>query len=103
MSQNPTVEETKRKLAELEQKIRAAEELKGASDKIAENAQKDWEQMLQTHADIRRKLDSAGEQAPEILEGLQFAIDILRDSFERWMARAEGDFAKDTANKGKTK
>ena len=102
MSQNPTVEETKRKLAELEQKIRAAKELKGTNERIAEDARRDWEQMLQTHADIRRKLDFSGEQGPEVLEGLQFAIDILRDSFERWMARVEGSFASDKANKGKT-
>ncbi len=99
MSQNPTVEETKHKLAELEQKIRAAKESMESDTAIAEHAQKDWQNMLQTHADIRRKLDAAGEQGPEVLEGIQFAIDILRNSFERWMARVGGKFAGGTANK----
>jgi hypothetical protein len=102
MSQNPTVEDTKHKLAELEQKIRVARESMGADDAIAEDARKDWRNMLQTHADIRRKLDAADNQGPEVLEGIQFAIDILRNSFERWMARVGGDFANDTANKGET-
>ncbi len=100
MSQNPTVEETKRKLAELEQKIRAVSESIGASDTIGENARKDWQNMLQTHAEITRKLDAPDEHGPEVLEGIQFSIDILRNSFERWMARVEGNFAKDTADKG---
>ena len=102
MSQNPIVEETKHKLAELEQKIREAKKSMGAGDAIAEDARKDWPNMLQAHADIRRKLEAADEQGPEVLEGIQFAIDILRNSFERWMARVGGDFANDTANKGKT-
>jgi len=103
MSQNPTIEETKRELAELEQKIRTAKESMGAEDEIAEGARKDWQQMLQTHADISRKLDAANEQGPEVLEGIQFAIDILRNSFQRWMARVEGDFAENTADKDKSK
>jgi hypothetical protein len=102
MSQNPIVEETKHKLAELEQKIRAAKESMEANDAIAEDARKDWQNMLQTHADIRRKLDAADEQGPEVLEGIQFAIDILRNSFERWMARVGGNFVNDTANKDET-
>ncbi len=102
MSQNPIVEETKHKLAELEQKIHAAKESMGPEDAIAEDARKDWQNMLQTHANIRRKLDAADEQGPEVLESIQFAIDILRNSLERWMARVGGDFANDTANKGET-
>jgi len=102
MSDITTVEETKRKLAELERKIRAAKDTNGAENTIGEDARKDWQDMLQTHADIRRKLDAVDKQGPEVLEGIQFAIDILRNSFERWMGHVEGDFAKDRANKDKT-
>ena len=100
MSQNPTVEETKLQLAELEQKIRAASESMGASDTIGKDARKDWQNMLQTHAEITRKLDAPDKHGPEVLEGIQFSVDILRNSFERWMARVEGNFAKDATDKG---
>jgi hypothetical protein len=93
MTQNPSVEETRRMLAELEQRIRAAKSAPGASQKIAGKAEKDWQDMVQRHADISRKLDAADNQPAQVLEGIHLDIDVLRNSFERWMARVEGNFA----------
>ncbi len=92
MSQNPIVEETKLKLDELEKKIQAVKS--GASREIADDAHKDWQDMVDNHAEIRRKLDAAGGQSNEILEGVRMDVDVLRHSFERWMARVEGNFSK---------
>jgi hypothetical protein len=96
MSQNPIVEETKRKLDELDKKIKAARSAPGASQEIASDAHKDWQDMVQSHADITRKLDASGDHSAEVLEGIRLDVDVLRHSFERWMARVEGNFSKDT-------
>jgi len=100
MSQNPIVEETKRKLSDLEQRINAAKTSLGAHGEIAEDVHKDWNDMLQTHAEISRRLDSTKDQSSEVLEGIRFDVDILSHSFERWMARVEGNFAKGDGRKG---
>jgi hypothetical protein len=99
MSQDPIVEETKRKLDELEQRIRAAKASPGARE-IAGEAHKDWEDMLRTHAALSRKLEAAGDHSSEALEGLRLDVDVLRHSFERWMARVEGSFAQERGRKG---
>ena len=52
-----TVEDSKRKLQELEQRIRAAKSSLGAKGEIVSEAQKDWDAMVETHADLRRKLE----------------------------------------------
>jgi hypothetical protein len=101
MSQTPIVEETRRKLDELEQRIRAARSSPGASKEIASGAHKDWQQMVDSHAALSRKLDSADAQSAEVVEGIRLDIDVLRHSFERWMARVEGNFAKDSEGGGK--
>jgi hypothetical protein len=97
MSENPTVEETKRKLNELEQRINAARSSLGPHEEIAHEARKDWDAMVRTHAEIRNKL--AGDQSSQVLEGVNLDIDVLRNSFERWMARVETNFAQDKARK----
>jgi len=99
MSQDPIVEETKRKLNELEQQIRAARGSLSAQQ-IANETHKDWEDMLASHAAISRKLDATDDQSSEVLEGISLDIDVLRHSFERWMARVEGNFAQDAGGKG---
>jgi hypothetical protein len=99
MSQDPIVEETKRKLDELEQRIRAAKASPGARQ-IAGEARNDWEDMLRTHAALSRKLNAAGAHSSEALEGLRLDVDVLRHSFERWMARIEGNFAQERGRKG---
>lgn len=91
MSQNPIVEETKRKLDELEQRINAAKTTLGAHE-IAAEAHKDWDDMVRTHDAIRRKLE--GTPSSEVVEGARLDIDTLRNSFERWMARVESNFAR---------
>lgn len=98
MSQNEIVEDTKRKLAELEQRIQAAKSSLGADKEIAQGARKDWDEMVRTHAEIRRKLDT--DQSSDVLEGVRLDIDVLRHSFERWMARVEGTYAQDSERKG---
>ena len=101
MSQNPIADDTKRKLNELEQKIRAAKASPGASGQIAGAAHQDWQAMVDNHAAISRKLDAADDQSAEALEGIRLDIDVLRNSFERWMARVEGNFASSTKGGGK--
>ena len=95
-----TVEDTKRKLQELEQRIRAARSSLGAKGEIVNEAQNDWNTMVETHADIRRKLDASGNQSGQALDGIRLDIDVLRNSFERWMAREEGNFDNDASRKG---
>lgn len=95
-----TVEDTKRKLQELEQRIRAAKSSLGAKGEIVSEAQKDWDAMLETHASLRRKLDASGNQSGQALDGIRLDIDVLRNSFERWMARVEGNFDSDSSRKG---
>ena len=95
-----TVEDTKRKLQELEQRIRAAKSSLGAKGEIISDAQKDWNVMVETHAAIRRKLDASGDQSGQALDGIRLDIDVLRNSFERWMARVEGNFDNDYSRKG---
>ncbi len=95
-----TVEDTKRKLQELEQRIRAAKSSLGAKGEIVSEAQKDWNTMVETHAAIRRKLETGGNQSGQALDGIRLDIDVLRNSFERWMARVERNFDNDSSPKG---
>ena len=95
-----SVEDTKRRLQDLEQRIRAAKSSLGATGEIVNEAQKDWDQMVETHADLRRKLDASGNQSAQALDGIRLDIDVLRNSFERWMARVEENFDNDSGRKG---
>jgi rubrerythrin len=92
MSQNPIVEDTKRKLSELEEKIKAARS--GKHDELAEDAQKDWHDMVERHAEINRRIEAQQDHSSDFLEGVRLDIDTLRHSFERWMARVESNFSK---------
>jgi hypothetical protein len=95
MSQNPIVEDTKRKLSELEERIKAARSSEGAHKELADEAKKDWDSMVESHADISRKLNAADDHSAEALEGIRLDVDVLRNSFERWMARVESSYGKD--------
>jgi len=95
MSQKEIVDETKVKLEELEQRIRAARLGPHATEQIVSQAQKDWDDMLRTHADIRRRLEGTNDHSSDALEGIRLDIDVLRNSFERWMGRVEDKFARD--------
>lgn len=95
MSQNPIVEETKRKLSDLEERIRAARSSAGSQGELAGEAKKDWNDMVQSHDAIRRKLEASDDHSAEVLESIRLDIDVLRHSFERWMARVEGNYSKD--------
>jgi len=100
MSQNPLVADTKRKLNDLEQRIRAARASPGPHQQITGEAQKDWNDMVSSHAAIARKLEASEDHPAEVLEGISLDIDVLRHSFERWMARVEGNYAQDAGRKG---
>ena len=95
-----SVEDTKRELQELEQRKRAAKSSLGAKGEIVSEAQRDWDSMVETHADLRRKLDASGDQSGQALAGIRLDIDVLRNSFERWMARVEGNFDNDWRRQG---
>jgi hypothetical protein len=92
-------DETKRKLTELEQRIGMAKSSLGAHEEMAADARKDWDDMVAKHDAIRRKID-AKQQSPDALEGVAFDVDILRHSFDRWMARVEGSYAQGKGRKG---
>ena len=93
MSENPFDDAMKRKLADLERRINEAKSSLPAHDAIAGDARKDWDDMLSRHDAIRRKLASE-QQSPETLEGLRLDVDVLRHSFDKWMARVETGFAQ---------
>ena len=59
-------------------------------------ADKDWQDMVRAHTDVQRKLDIANDPSSEALESVHFDIDILRNSFEKWMARVERSFTQET-------
>jgi hypothetical protein len=92
MSQDPAAEDTKRKLDDLEQRIKTARSTLGAHKEISREAHKDWDEMVQKHAQIRRKLE--GSPTADVVEGARLDVDTLCNSFERWMARVESNFAR---------
>ena len=91
MSQDP-IADTKSKLDELEQRIHAARSSLGARGDLNDEARKDWKQMVDTHSDIRRKLDARPDHPVGVIEGIRFYVDILRSSFESWVAKVEDKF-----------
>jgi hypothetical protein len=93
MSQDP-IADTKTKLDELEQRILAARSSLGARGDIDDEAQRDWKAMVDKHADIRRKLDAHPDHPAGIVQGARFDVDILRTSFETWVAKVERNFDK---------
>lgn len=95
MSQKEIMDETKAKLEDLEQRIRAARLGPNATEQLVSQAHKDWDDMVRAHADISRRFDAADNHSAEALEGIRLDIDVLRNSFERWMSRVEGKFAQD--------
>ena len=93
MSQDP-IAETRSKLDDLEQRIHAARTSLGARGEINDEADRDWKAMVEKHSDIRRKLDTHADQPAGVAEGIHFDVDILRTSFEKWVAKVEGNFDK---------
>jgi hypothetical protein len=93
MSQDP-VADIQSKLDDLEQRIHAARSSLGARGEIGDEAEKDWKQMVEMHSDIRRKLDAHPDHSAGVVEGIRFDVDILRTSFEKWVAKVEGNFDK---------
>jgi len=93
MSQDP-IADTKTKLDDLEQRIRAAKSSLGARGELNDEAHSDWKQMVEMHNDIRRKLDARPDHPAGVIEGIRFDVDILRSSFEKWVAKVEGKFDK---------
>jgi hypothetical protein len=93
MSENPFDEAMRRKLADLERRINEAKSSLPSHAEIGGDARKDWDDMLSRHDAIRRKLAS-GKQSAETLEGLRLDVDVLRHSFDKWMAHVEQGFAK---------
>jgi len=91
MSQD-LIADTKSKLDDLEQRIKAARVAPGATGELAIEAQKEWDKMVETHGDIRRKLDAQPDHPAGVVEGIRFDVDILRTAFEKWVAKVEGKF-----------
>jgi hypothetical protein len=93
MSQDP-IADTQTKLDDLEQRIHTARSSLGARGEISDEAEKDWKRMVEMHSDIRRKLDARADHPAGVVEGIRFDVDILRTSFEKWVAKVEGQFGK---------
>jgi len=93
MSQDP-IAATKSKLDDLEQRIHAAKSSLGARGDIDDEAQREWKAMVDKHAEIRRALDAHPDHPAGVAEGIRFDVDILRTSFETWVAKVERDFDK---------
>jgi hypothetical protein len=93
MSQD-LIADTKSKLDDLEQRIKAARSSPGATGELSGEAQQDWKKMVDAHSDIRRKLDARADHPVGVIEGIRFDVDILRTTFETWVAKVEGKFDK---------
>jgi hypothetical protein len=93
MSQDP-IADTKTQLDELEQRIHAAKSSLGARGELDAQVHKEWNAMVDKHADIRRKLDAHSTHPTGVVEGLRFDVDILRGSLETWVAKVESNFDK---------
>jgi hypothetical protein len=91
MSQD-LIANTKSKLDELEQRINQAKSSLGARGDLGDEAEADWNKMVEMHSDIRRKLDARADHPAGVAEGLHFDVDILRTSFEKWVAKVEGKY-----------
>jgi hypothetical protein len=92
MINNPSLEDAKRKLGELEQKLQAARAQYG----VVSKADQDWDDMVRAHTEMQGRLDEAQDHSAEDLETLHLDADILRSSFEKWMARTEKNFTQAT-------
>lgn len=84
--------ETRQKLDELEQRIHAARNSIGAAGNFSAEAQKDWDDMVAKHSDIRRKLDAQSDHPVGVIEGLRYDVDSLSGAYEKWVAKIEGKF-----------
>jgi hypothetical protein len=93
MSQDP-IAVTKSKLDDLEQRIHSAKSSLGARGDLSDEAQREWKAMVDKHTDIRRALDAQPDHPAGVAEGVRFDVDILRTSFETWVAKVERDFDK---------
>lgn len=93
MSHDP-IADTRTKLDELEQRIHAARSSLGARGELDAASHKEWQAMVDKHADIRRKLDAHPAHPNGVAESLRFDVDILRGSFETWVAKVERNFDK---------
>jgi hypothetical protein len=91
MSQDLTAD-TKSKLEDLEKRIQAARTSPGATGELSDEAQSEWKKMVEMHRDIRRRLDARADHPAGVIEGLHFDVDILRTTFETWVAKVEGKF-----------
>lgn len=94
MSHDEIAKETRSKLEELGKKITEAKDSPGAPAEISAQASDDWRKMVESHADIKRRLDVEGNQTGEVLESIRADIDILRHAFEKWLAHNESAFDK---------
>lgn len=93
MSQD-LITDTKSKLEDLGHRIQAARSAPGATGELTEEAAADWKKMVDTHTEIRRKLDAQPDHPAGVIEGIRFDVDILRTTFEKWVAKVEGKFDK---------
>lgn len=93
MSQDP-IAVTKSKLDDLEQRIHAAKSSLGAPSEFNDEAQREWQSMVDKHTEIRRALDAHPDHPAGVAEGMRFDVDILRASFETWVAKVERNFDK---------
>jgi hypothetical protein len=91
MSQD-LIADTRSKLDDLERRIQAARSSPGATGELNGEAQKDWKKMVDMHSDIRRKLDARDDHPLGVIEGIRYDVDILRTTFETWVAKVEGKF-----------
>ncbi len=84
-----TIDDTKRQLDELERRIKAAKS-SVPSETLAAQARADWDNMVSSHAEISRRLEA--DQSSAVVAGARLDIDVLRNSFERWMSRVESNY-----------
>lgn len=87
--------EITRRLEDLEARI--AEKKKGLVEHgaLGDPLMKEWDTMLASHAEIRRRLQNSGSKRSEAWAMLAEDVDILRRSFFHWAARVDRRFKDD--------
>lgn len=81
-----------RRLEELEAHIEQRRKALQDHGVIGDQLQREWDDMLRQHAELRRRLRAGDAKGSEAGATMDQDIDILRHAFFRWAARVDEHF-----------
>lgn len=84
--------DTVRRLEDLEATIRERRKSLEEHGVIGDQLQREWDDMLRRHAELRRRLRAGEAEGSEARATLDQDIDVLRHAFFRWAARVDEHF-----------